>query len=67
MAIEVFKGESDIWFVRLVSDNGETLMVSEGYDNKGNAERAADHIADNWNDPYPQIHVHVLEDENETS
>ena len=61
MVIEVFKGESDIWFVRLVADNGETLMVSEGYDNKGNAVRASEGIAQYWNSPRI-IHVHVLED-----
>jgi uncharacterized protein YegP (UPF0339 family) len=59
MVIEVFKGESDIWFVRLVADNGETLMVSEGYDSKGNAGRAADELAIKINSEWA-IHVHVI-------
>jgi len=66
MVIEVFKGESDIWFVRLVADNGETLMASEGYDSRGNAVRAGDNLA-RLIDLSDGIHLHVLEDENETS
>ena len=62
MVIEVFKGESGIWFVRLVSDNGETLMSSEGYDSKGNAVRAAENLADLADSAY-RLHVHVLEDD----
>jgi len=62
MVLEVFKGESDIWFVRLAGGNGETLMVSEGYDNKRNAVRAAENIAKEWNSLWV-VYVDVLEDD----
>ncbi len=45
MHLEVFKGESDLWHVRLVGGNGETMMHSEAYADKDNAVHAADTIA----------------------
>ena len=41
--VQVFKGQGRIqnWYVRLVSSNGQTLAVSEGYVSKWNAMRAA--------------------------
>lgn len=42
--VQVFKGKTGVyklWYVRLVSPNGETLALSEGYVSKWNAKRAA--------------------------
>lgn len=48
LTAQVFKGETSwypggykLWYVRLVSENGEILAVSEGYVTKWNAKRAA--------------------------
>jgi uncharacterized protein YegP (UPF0339 family) len=48
LTAQVFKGETSKypggykpWYVRLVSENGETLAVSEAYVTKWNAKRAA--------------------------
>lgn len=57
MRLEIFKGESDQWFVRLVGSNGETLMLSEAYFDKSNAARAAYNIADEMID----VQVKVLD------
>lgn len=40
MRIEVYK-KLLLWRVKLVAKNGETLLVSETYYNKSNADRAA--------------------------
>lgn len=45
MHLEILRGESGEWYVKLVAGNGETMMHSEAYDNKQNAERAAETIA----------------------
>jgi uncharacterized protein YegP (UPF0339 family) len=47
MHLEVFSGVAE-WYVRLVAANGETMMVSEGYDSKSNAERAAYTVQAEW-------------------
>lgn len=40
--IQLFKGEGrQPWYLRLVSSNGQVLVVSEGYFSKWNAKRAA--------------------------
>lgn len=36
-----FPGRRKLWFVRLVSSNGETLAISEAYTSKWSAKRAA--------------------------
>lgn len=42
MKVELIKGKGNQpWFLRLVSGNGETLAVSEGYFSRWNAKRAA--------------------------
>jgi uncharacterized protein YegP (UPF0339 family) len=48
LTAQVFKGNASRypgglkrWYVRLVSENGETLAVSQGYASKWNAKRAA--------------------------
>lgn len=48
LTAQVFKGKASrypggfkLWYVRLVSTNGETLAVSQGYVTKWNAKRAA--------------------------
>jgi uncharacterized protein YegP (UPF0339 family) len=42
MTVQIFKGKGrQPWYVRLVSSNGQTLSVSEGYFSKWNAKRAA--------------------------
>jgi uncharacterized protein YegP (UPF0339 family) len=48
LTAQVFKGEMSkypggykMWYVRLVSENGEIIAVSEGYVTKWNAKRAA--------------------------
>jgi len=43
------------WFVRLVSDNGQILSISEGYFSKWNAKRAAKRM-------YPGKPLRVLEE-----
>jgi len=48
MYLEVVHGDSGYWFVRLVGGNGESMMVSELYDSKSNAERAAYNIQNDW-------------------
>ena len=40
--VHIFRGGGlQPWFVRLVSSNGQTLAISEGYFSKWNAKRAA--------------------------
>ena len=40
--VHIFKGEGrQPWYVRLVSSNGQTVAVSEGYATKWNAKRAS--------------------------
>ena len=40
--VQIFKGDGpQPWFVRLVSRNGQTLTISEGYVSKWGAKRAA--------------------------
>ena len=40
--VHIFKGHGlQPWYVRLVSDNGQVLVISEGYFSKWNAKRAA--------------------------
>ena len=34
---EVWKGEDGLWYLRTKSDNGATIMWSEGYENMGYA------------------------------
>lgn len=42
MSVEIFKGSGvQPWYVRLVSNNGQVLSISEGYVSKWNAKRAA--------------------------
>lgn len=41
MKLEVFKGRSGEWFVRLVARNGQTVVVTEGYTRKASAIRSA--------------------------
>lgn len=38
-------GQGDAWFVRVVSPNGETLLVSESYTRKFSARRAAKRLS----------------------
>jgi uncharacterized protein YegP (UPF0339 family) len=61
MKLQVFKGKSDIWFVRLVAGNNETMMTSEGYDSRRNAEKSAGVIQWKW-ETTDAIEVEVLED-----
>jgi uncharacterized protein YegP (UPF0339 family) len=46
MRIYVFEREDGDFGVRLVGGNGEVVMSSEGYASKGNANRAADRLAE---------------------
>ena len=64
MHLEVFKGESDLWSVRLVSSNDKTLMISETYDSKTNAERAAFHLQYQMEDRSASVPVEIIDDEN---
>lgn len=48
MYLEVTTKSGDQWYVRLVGGNGETMMFSEMYYSKDNAERAAYNIQNNW-------------------
>jgi hypothetical protein len=42
LRVQVFKGGGQQpWYVRLVSQNGQVLSISEGYATKWNAKRAA--------------------------
>ena len=46
MTVQIFKSQRypqrvHPWYVKLVADNGQVLMVSEGYFSKWNAQRAA--------------------------
>ena len=42
MTVQLFKGKGvQPWYLRVVSDNGQVLSVSEGYFSKWNAKRAA--------------------------
>ncbi len=42
LVVQLFKGSgTQPWFLRLVSSNGRTLVVSEGYFSRFNAKRAA--------------------------
>jgi len=46
MTVQIFKSVTappriHPWYVRLVAANGQTLVVSEGYFSKWNAQRAA--------------------------
>jgi hypothetical protein len=42
MRVQLFRGGGrQPWYVRLVSQNGQVLSVSEGYATKWNAKRAA--------------------------
>lgn len=34
---ELFKGKDGLWYVRTKSNNGQTIMTSEGYKNRGYA------------------------------
>jgi uncharacterized protein YegP (UPF0339 family) len=43
MKIKVVR-KTIFWYVKLVGDNGETLMVSETYFSKTNAERAGNKL-----------------------
>jgi uncharacterized protein YegP (UPF0339 family) len=43
MKVEVYK-KALLWRVKLVAKNGETLLVSETYFSKSNAQRAAKKI-----------------------
>jgi uncharacterized protein YegP (UPF0339 family) len=60
MRLEVFKGDSGQWFIRLVGGNQEKMMISESYDNKQNAIRAADRIREVW-EATDTIQVKVIE------
>ncbi len=40
--VQVFKGTGrQPWYLRVVSSNGQTVLVSEGFYSKWNAKRAA--------------------------
>ncbi len=39
---EIFPGGAELWYVRLKSDNGETIMTSEGYNNHAWAKKIAE-------------------------
>jgi uncharacterized protein YegP (UPF0339 family) len=41
MKIEVFTGSDGQHYLRLVAENGETVLVSEGYTRRWSARRAA--------------------------
>jgi uncharacterized protein YegP (UPF0339 family) len=41
MKIEVFTGRDAQHYLRLVAENGETVLVSEGYTRRWSAKRAA--------------------------
>jgi hypothetical protein len=42
MVVVLFKGRGiHPWYLKLVAENGETLVTSEGYFSKWNAKRAA--------------------------
>ena len=58
MELQVLKGDSDEWYIRLVGGNSEPMMTSEIYDNKQNAERAAYNIQNNWP---PMIEVRTID------
>lgn len=41
MRFEIFKGRGrHPWFVRLLAENGQVLLVSEGYFSRWNAKRS---------------------------
>ena len=45
MTVQLFRGKGvHPWYLRLVSDNGQVLTISEGYYSKWNAKRAAKKI-----------------------
>lgn len=48
-----FPGRRRKWYVRLKSNNGETLNTSQGYATKWNAKRAAKKV-------FPNLQVEVL-------
>jgi hypothetical protein len=49
MRVQLFRGGGrQPWYVRLVSQNGQVLSVSEGYATKWNAKRAACFPACRW-------------------
>jgi uncharacterized protein YegP (UPF0339 family) len=42
MRVEIWKGEGiHPWYIRLIGANNKTLVTSEGYFSKWNAQRAA--------------------------
>lgn len=50
MKIVLRQRNNNEWDYRFVSDNGNVLLVSEGYDNKGNAKRAVKNFLDSIQD-----------------
>lgn len=58
MHLEVFKGDSGYFFVRLVGGNQETIMVSEAYDSHFNAKRSAQTVSG-----VTALHIIYVDDE----
>jgi uncharacterized protein YegP (UPF0339 family) len=55
MRVEIHKGEGrHPWYLRLIGANGKTLVTSEGYYSKWNAQRAAKKV-------FPRLPVKVIE------
>jgi len=49
--IEIFKGKDDQFYYKVVAENGETLVVSEGFTTKQNAFKSIDSLKENINSP----------------
>lgn len=59
MIVHIFKSNRtpppiQPWYVRLVSENGKTLNISEGYFSKWNAKRAARRMFPELEIKYPK-------------
>lgn len=56
LTVQIFRGGgAQPWYVRLVSVNGQTLTISEGYFSKWNAKRAARRM-------FPALHPVVVDE-----
>ena len=49
MRTEIFEGKNEVWYWRLIANNGETLATSEGYATKANALKTAEKVQNEVN------------------